>query len=85
MFIGFANFYEHFIQGFNKIATLLISILKTSHKLAGTLPATDIDDSKIVSSSGRNNGKLAKSDFIKPVHKVEEFSFLTFDARQAFT
>lgn len=30
MFIGFANFYQHFIQGFSKIMVLLTSILKTA-------------------------------------------------------
>ena len=30
VFLGFANFYRQFIQNFNRIATLLTSILKTS-------------------------------------------------------
>ena len=30
VFLGFANFYQQFIQGFNKIAALLTSILKTT-------------------------------------------------------
>ena len=46
-------------------------MLKTSPKLAGTLPATSVDDSKVVGSSDGNNEKLAKSDFTKPVRRAE--------------
>ena len=60
-------------------------MLKTSPQLTDTLPATGIDDNKVVGSSGRNEGKSAKSDFTKPVRGVEESSFLNPDARQAFT
>ena len=56
-----------------------------SPQSAGALSATIVNDSKVVSSSSRNNGKLAKSDFIKPMCRVEKPSFLTPDARQAFT
>ena len=58
-------------------------MLKTSSELAVALPATGIDNSKVVGSG--NNGKLAKSNFTKPVRKAEEPKFLTPDARQAFT
>ena len=85
VFIGFANFYQRFIQGFNKIAALLTSMLKTSLLLTGILPTTGIDDSKVVRSRGRNDKKSAKSDFSKPLHKVEEPSFLTLDTRRVFT
>ena len=85
VFIRFANFYRRFIQGFSKITALLISILKTSPQPADALPATGVDDSEVIRSSGRNEEKLAKSDFTKPVRRVEEPSFLTPDARQAFT
>ena len=85
VFIRFANFYRRFIQGFSKITALLISILKTSPQPADALPATGVDDSEVIRSSGRNEEKLAKSDFTKPVRRVEEPSFLTSDARRAFT
>ena len=85
LFIEFANFYRRFIQGFSKIAAPLISMLKTSPQPAGTLPATAVDNSKFVETSGGNERKSAKSDFTKPVRKAEEPSFLTPDARQAFT
>ena len=32
VFLGFTNFYRRFIQGFSRIAALLISILKTTNK-----------------------------------------------------
>ena len=85
VFIGFANFFRRFIQGFSKIAALLTSMLKTSPQPADTLIATGVDDSKVVGSSGRNKGKSTKSDFIKPVRRAEEPSFLTPDTRWAFT
>ena len=56
-------------------------MLKTSPQPASDLPATGIDNSGVVSSSSGNNGKLAKSDFTKPMHGVEEPSFLISDAR----
>ena len=60
-------------------------MLKTSPQPAGALPATTVDNSEVVGSSGRNEGKSAKSDFTKPVRRAEEPSFLTPDARRAFT
>ena len=60
-------------------------MLKTSPQPAGALPATAVDDSEVVGSSGGNEGKSAKSDFTKPVRRAEKPSFLTPDARRAFT
>ena len=85
VFIGFANFYWCFIQGFSKIGALPISMLKISPKPAGALPATGIDNSEVVGSSSRNDRKLAKSNSTKPMHRAEKPSFPTPDARQAFT
>ena len=83
--MGFANFYWRFIQGFSKIAAPLTSMLKISPQLTGALPATGVDNSEIVGSSGGNEGKSAKSDFTKPMRGAEEPSFLTPTTRQAFT
>ena len=85
MFIGFANFYQRFIQGFSKIAAPPTSMLKTSPEPAGTLPVTIVDDSEVIWSSGGNERKSAKSDFTKRVRRAEEPRFLTPDARRAFT
>ena len=56
-------------------------MLKTSHQPIGALLATSVNDSKVVSSSSKNDRKLAKSDFTNPVHGAEESSFLTSDTR----
>ena len=60
-------------------------MFKTSLQQAGVLPATGVDNREVIGSSSGNNKKLAKSDFSKPVRRAEEPSFLTPDARQAFT
>ena len=59
-------------------------MLKMSPQLAGVLPATGINNSKIVRSTSENDRKLAKSDFTKLVHRAEKHNFLTPDARQTF-
>ena len=56
-------------------------MLKMSRQLAGTLPVTSVNDSKVVRSSDRNDKKLAKSNFTKPVHRAEEPSFFAPNAR----
>ena len=60
-------------------------MLKASPQSVGALSATNIDNSKVIGSSSRNNKKSAKYNFTKPMHRVEESSFLILDARQAFT
>ena len=60
-------------------------MLKMSLQLAGTVPATGVDNSEVIGSSSRNDEKSAKSGFIKPVQGAEEPSFLTSDTGQAFT
>ena len=85
VFIRFANFYRRFIQDFSKIAALFTSMLKTSPQPASALLATGVDNSVFVESSGGNKEKSAKSDFTNPVRGAEEPSFLTPNARRAFT
>ena len=60
-------------------------MLKMSSQPASALSATCIDDNKVVSSSDGNNRKSAKSNFTKPIYRAEEPSFLTSNAKQAFT
>ena len=57
VFLGFANFYRQFIQGFSRIATLLTSILKTTR--SPDEPAPSRNDGSRSASSRNNNSKLA--------------------------
>ena len=59
-------------------------MLKTSPQSASALPVTSINDSKVISSSSKNNRKLTKSDFTKLVRRAEKPSFLTPNTRRAF-
>ena len=55
VFLGFANFYWQFIQGFSRITVLLTSMLKTTNK-----PAPSRNDGSR-SASGENNGSKPAS------------------------
>ena len=70
VFIGFANFYRHFIQGFSKIAAPLTSMLKTSST------ASTLSQKLMMGYDETSNKKSSKS---------KNPAFLTADARQAFT
>lgn len=65
VFINFANFYLHFIQGFSKIAALFTSILKTTK-----LP--NIQTHNNVASGNRLNkiGKFTKPSFLTSKAKL---------------
>ena len=98
VFIGFANFYQRFIQSFSKIAAPLTSILKTSasqsHTSANKLDngtnrsGADVDGFGFGSnekSSKSKNKKLAKSRKSSGNNRaMEEPNFLTPEARSAF-
>ena len=50
MFIGFANFYQRFIQNFSRIAILLTFLLKTTKSFKqSTLKTLEVNNNKIVS------------------------------------
>ena len=57
VFIGFANFYQRFIQFFNRIATSLTTMLKTTESFVAL--AFRVDDNEV---GGGGNGTAAKSD-----------------------
>ena len=70
VFLGFANFYQQFIQGFNRMAAPLTSMLKTTvPPERSTLKRLGVDDGKVhrfdVSGNGMEHakklGKLSKS------------------------
>ena len=70
LFIGFANFYRRFIQGFSKIAAPLTSMLKTSST------ASPPSQKLLIVNDKALNKKLSKS---------KNLVFLIADTRQAFT
>ena len=54
VFLGFANFYRRFIQGFSRIAASLTSMLKTTGSLDETAPSRN-DGSRSVSNRNNNS------------------------------
>lgn len=67
VFIGFVNFYRHFIQGFSRIAAPLTSMLKTTSAVPPTSSPTRVgrpggaDNNEVVGSVGLNIEKSTKS------------------------
>ena len=55
VFLGFANFYWQFIQGFSRIAAPLISMLKTTESL--NKPASSRNNGSRSASSRNNNSR----------------------------
>ena len=90
VFIGFANFYQRFIQDLCKIAILLISLLiisRSSKKL--TLKAFKADDNEIVNSDSSKtnetivnlskNKKSRNLMYIPSIGVMQKSTFLIFD------
>ena len=61
VFIGFANFYRRFIQGFSRIAALLTSLLKATGSSNLASKAFRADDNEVVGVGGRANGTIVNS------------------------
>ena len=55
----------------SRIITLLTLVLKMSSQLADAFSSASIDNNKAISSCGRNNRKLVKSDFTKIMYRAE--------------
>ena len=73
IFLGFANFYWRFIQGFSRIVALLTSMLKTTGLF--DKPAFNIiNGSKQASRRNNNNGEVDEfgSDGVKHAKKSEK-------------
>ena len=97
VFIGFANFYQRFIRGFSKIATLLTLMLKTTG-LSEKSPLKAFRagnnevvggggsraDETVVDSSTSKNEKSRKLTYMPNIGATEESNFLTPDAKEAF-
>ena len=94
VFIGFANFYQHFIQGFSKIAALLTSILKTTRSSEELAPrAFRTSNNEVVGGGGRvdetvvnlsKNEKFRKSTYMPNIGATGEPNFLTPNAKKIF-
>ena len=92
MFIGFANFYWHFIRGFSKIAALFTSLLKTTGSSGeSALKAFRANNNKIVEFGNKANGtvvnlsknkKFRKSTCMPNIRVIRKSNFLTPDAKK---
>ncbi len=105
VFLGFANFYRRFIQGFSRLAASLTSMLKTtsvvglaenSEQGGQGIQVEDRGEKEPAQTSrkGQKGQKTAKSKKWIWAEKAKAFraknldqsgSFLTADARRAFT
>ena len=89
VFIGFANFYQQFIQGFSKIAVPFISMLKTTG--SSDSPQRDDDDEVVGGGANKNlfkskskKSKNAKSRVQMRLGATGEPTFLNPNATEAF-
>ena len=62
IFLGFANFYKRFIQGFSKIATPLISMLKTTGSPNKPAPSKNNDSKSASNKNDDSRLALEKND-----------------------
>ena len=86
VFLGFANFYQCFIQSFGKIARLLTSMLRTSltQSAKNLLLLIDVaEDAEVdVDGSYREDKTVKRSPRFKNSNKA---GYLTPEARLVFT
>ena len=92
MFIGFANFYQRFIQSFSRIAAPLTSMLKTTELSQKSSPRVfragnyevvrGADDETVVNLS--KNKKSRKSTRVPNIEATGKSNFLTPDTKKAF-
>ena len=90
VFIGFANFYQRFIQGFNKIAIPLTSMLKTTRSSNST-PRLGVNDDEVLRGGGKADDrnlskkpKNAKSGIQTRIRATEKPTFLIPSVKEAF-
>ena len=85
VFLGFANFYWRFIQGFNKIARPLISMLRTT-RLAKNLLFSMAKDAEIGNvGDGNCENEIVERSPLTSKNLNGATGFLTPNAKQAFT
>ncbi len=101
VFLGFANFYRRFIQGFSRLAALFTSMLKTTsaagpakQEHSGQVIQMEDQGEKELAQKSRKGQKRTKSKKWIRAKKAKAFraknlgqsgSFLTADVRRAFT
>ena len=95
VFIGFANFYQRFIQSFSKIAVSLISMLKTTWSFEELAPkAFRASNNEVVGNDDSRadetvidlskNKKSRKSTHMPNIEATKEPKLLTPDTKKAF-
>ena len=90
MFIGFANFYQRFIQSFSRITVLLTSILKTTGSFKElALKTFRADDDEVVNNGISRVNKTVRNSSEKSMHvpnigAIRESNFLTPNAKKTF-
>ena len=94
MFIGFADFYWRFIQGFSRIAVLLTSLLKTTRLSKSVSKAFMANNNEVDSSGGSRaneiivnlskNMKSKKLMHMLNIGAMRKPNFLIFNAKKTF-
>ena len=84
VFLGFANFYQHFIWSFSKIAGPLTSMLRTI-RLAKNLTLSMAEDAEIGSISGDYEDETVKRLPFTSKNLNRAIDYLTSSTKQAFT
>ena len=90
IFIGFANLYQCFIQDFNRIAILFISLLETTKSFEELTPKVfRANDSEVVADGSSRANEMVKNSAknltrISNIKAIRESNFLTSDAKKIF-
>ena len=96
VFIGFANFYQRFIQSFSKIAIVFISLLKTTRSFKELAPkAFKVDNNEFVDGDSNNKTNeivvnVSKNNKSKSLMRLPNIGalgkpiFLTSNTKKAF-
>ena len=88
VFIGFANFYWHFIKSFSRIAAPLTAILKTNRSSVTSPSRVDdnevVGDEGVVGRSGASKKSAKSKSQAKSDNNLEKSKFLTFKVKAAF-
>ena len=93
VFFGFSNFYQCFIQGYSRIATLYTLLLKATRSSNLALKAFKANDNKIFGVDDRankmvvnlsKNKKSKYSTYMPNIETIGELNFLTSDPKKTF-